>query len=443
MRIGPEEPCVPGFLSAYPSLAVQLPGAALPWLRRSRDEALERFAALGLPTTRDEDWKYTSVAAIARRTFGVDAVADVPGNARTVVLHHAIEGTHRMVFVDGRFVPGLSQPMPLPATLPEGARIGSLAQALDTWTEDAEAFFAAADEAADGFAALNSVFWSDGAWIDLAAGVALEAPVHLLFVTTRGDIANFPRNLIRAGDGASATVIEHHVGPDGASYLSDTLTRIVLGRGARIAHTKLQQEGRRSFHLANVSAEQGRDSAFLSHALAFGGQLSRAAITTRLGAEGCDAKLAGLYVGSGRQHIDHHTCIDHASPRGTSRELYKGVLDEAARAVFNGRVIVRPDAQRTDALQSNRNLLLSEEAEVDTKPQLEIWADDVKCAHGATVGQLDADQLHYLRARGIGESDARALLIRAFAADALAGIEHGPLRARLESLLPGALPEAM
>ncbi|MCK9988631.1 MAG: Fe-S cluster assembly protein SufD [Azoarcus sp.] len=442
MRIGPEEPCVPGFVSAYPSLAVQLPGAAVPWLRRSRDEAFERFAALGLPTTRDEDWKYTSVAAIARRVFRVDGAIEVSDEVRAVVLRHAIEGTQRMVFVDGHFVPGLSQPATLQATLPEGARVGSLAQAVEARADDVEPLFAAAGDAADGFSALNAALWSDGAWIDLAAGVALEAPVHLLFVTTRSDSASFPRNLIRAGEGASATVIEHHVGPDGASYLSDTVTRIVLGRGARIAHTKLQQEGRKAFHVADVAAEQGQDSAFVSHALAFGGQLSRAAIATRLGAEGCDAKLAGLYVGSGRQHIDHHTCIDHAAPRGTSRELYKGVLDEAARAVFNGRVIVRPDAQRSDALQSNRNLLLSEDAEVDTKPQLEIWADDVKCAHGATVGQLDADQLHYLRARGIAEGDARALLIRAFAADALAGIEHGPLRARLESLLPGALPEA-
>ncbi|WP_407280228.1 Fe-S cluster assembly protein SufD [Aromatoleum evansii] len=438
MRVAPAEPCVPGFLSAYPALAPRLPGAAVPWLRRCRDEAMERFAALGLPTSRDEDWKYTSVAAIARRAFRVAAAVDLSDELHAMVSRHAMVGTHRMVFVDGHFVPGLSQAMPLPA----GAWVGSLAQALDTRAVDAEAFFAAADKATDGFAALNAAFWSDGAWMDLAAGVALEVPVHLLFVTTRSDLAVFPRNLIRVGAGASATVIEHHVGPEGVAYLGDTVTRIVLGRGARVAHTKLQQEGRKGFHVAAVAAEQGQDSSFVSHAFAFGGQLARAAIATRLGAEGCDARLSGLYVGSGRQHIDHHTCIDHASPRGTSRELYKGVLDEAARAVFNGRVIVRPDAQRSDALQSNRNLLLSEDAEVDTKPQLEIWADDVKCAHGATVGQLDADQLHYLRARGIGEGDARALLIRAFAADALAGIEHGPLRVRLESLLPGALPEA-
>ncbi|AYH44641.1 Fe-S cluster assembly protein SufD [Azoarcus sp. DN11] len=438
MRIGPDEPCVPGLLSAYPSLAARLPGATLPWLRRRRDEAIERLAARGLPTTRDEEWKYTSVAAIARRAFGVESETVAPDAVRAVVQRHAIGGTRRLVFVDGRLVAGLSDPGRLPA----GARVGSLAAIVAEGGGDAEEWFADGSEGADGFRLVNDALWCDGAWIDLAPGVELDTPVHLLFVTTRSDLAVFPRNLIRVGAGARATVIEHHVGPDGAGYLSDTVTRIVLGRGARIAHTKLQQEGRKGFHVADVAAEQGQDSAFVSHAFAFGGQLARAAIATRLAAEGCEARLSGLYVGSARQHIDHHTCIDHASPHGTSRELYKGVLDGAARAVFNGRVIVRPDAQRTDALQSNRNLLLSEEAEVDTKPQLEIWADDVKCAHGATVGQLDADQLHYLRARGIGESDARALLIRAFAADALAGIEHGPLRARLESLLPGALPEA-
>lgn len=438
MRIGPEEPCVPAFVSAYPSLVALLPGAALPWLRRRRDQAFERFAALGLPTTRDEDWKYTSVAAIARRVFRADAAAGISDEGHAVVRRHAIEDTQRLVFVDGHYVAGLSET----GWLPAGARVGCLAQAVDDRADDVQSLLAQGGDGADGFAALNAALWSDGAWIDLAAGVALEAPIHLLFVTTRSDIACFPHNLIRAGEGASATVIEHHVGADGASYLNDTVTRIVLGCGARIAHTKLQQEGRKAFHVADVAAEQGRDSGFASHAFAFGGQLARAAIGTRLGAEGCDARLSGLYVGSGRQHIDHHTRIDHASPRGTSRELYKGVLDDAARAVFNGRVIVRPDAQRTDALQSNRNLLLSDDAEVDTKPQLEIWADDVKCAHGATVGQLDADQLHYLRARGIAEGDARALLIRAFAADALAGIEHRPLLARLESLLPGALPEA-
>jgi len=432
-------PCAGAFLSTFDEQQARLPGASLPWLRRSRSDAVERFAEFGLPTTRDEDWKYTSVAAIERRAFGLAVEASPDGSVEGMVARHALDGTHRLVFVDGHYVTGLSHVGALPA----GARIGSLALAVVAYADRLAESFADGGVTGNGFGALNAALWSDGAWIELAPGIVLDMPVHLLFITTRNDLASFPHNLIHAGAGAAVTLIEHHVGPDDASYLTDAVTRIVVGQGARVAHTKLQQEGRRSFHIAAIHAEQAQDSRFGSHAFAFGGQLARSEIATRLGAEGCEAQLVGLYVGSGRQHIDHHTCIDHAQPRGTSREAYKGVLDGAARAVFNGRVIVRPDAQQTDAQQSNRNLLLSDSAEVDTKPQLEIWADDVKCAHGATVGQLDADQLHYLRARGIDEAAARALLIRAFAADTLGGIEHTALHARLESLLPGALPEAM
>lgn len=440
MMRGAESPCVAGFLAAFAEHRSRLAGAALPWLARSRADAIARFAELGLPTTRDEDWKYTSVAAIERRAFALAVGASLDAVAEQAVARHALEGTHRLVFVDGHHVPRLSRLGALPA----GARIGTLAAASGAADDRlAHALGEADARATDGFAALNAALWSDGAWIELAAGVALDAPIHLLFVATRGGIASLPRNLVRAGDGAAVTLIEQHVGADDADYLTDAVTHIVAGAGARVAHTKLQQEGRRSFHIATIAAEQGRDSRLVSHAFAFGGRLARSAIATRLGGEGCDARLVGLYVGDGRQHIDHHTSIDHAQPRGTSREFYKGVLDGAARAVFNGRVIVRPDAQRTDALQSNRNLLLSDDAEVDTKPQLEIWADDVKCAHGATVGQLDADQLHYLRSRGIAAADARALLIRAFAADTLDDIDHAALRARLEALLPGAPPERM
>ncbi|NMG76949.1 Fe-S cluster assembly protein SufD [Aromatoleum diolicum] len=439
MTNGTRGPFVNGVLARFAEEHEGLPGAALPWLRRVRSDAIGRFAELGLPTTRHEDWKYTSVAAIERRAFDTPFDASSNGLAERALARHALDGTHRLVFVDGRYAPGLSRL----DTLPAGAQVGSLAAAIAARPDRLEDLFVADDEApANGFTTLNSALWADGAWIDLAPGVVLDMPIHLLFITTRNDLASFPRNLVRAGAEAGVTLIEHHAGPDDASYFTDAVTRIVLGKGARVAHAKLQQEGRRSFHIAAIHAEQAQDSRFGSHAFAFGGQLARSEIATRLGAEDCEAKLVGLYVGSGRQHIDHHTCIDHAQPRGTSREVYKGVLDGAARAVFNGRVIVRPDAQQTDAQQSNRNLLLSDSAEVDTKPQLEIWADDVKCAHGATVGQLDADQLHYLRSRGIDEAAARSLLIRAFAADTLEGIEHAALRARLESLLPGGLPEA-
>ena len=439
MKRGVDSACAGGFLAAFGERQARLAGASLPWLRCARSDALERFAVLGLPTTRDEDWKYTSVAAIERRVFGIAAEASPDRQLAAVVARHALDGTHRLVFVDGHYVPALSHVGALPA----GARVGSLALAVTAYPDRLAESFANDGAADSGFGALNAALWSDGAWIELAPGVELELPVHLLFLTTCNDLASFPHNLIHAGAGAAVTLIEHHAGPDDASYLTDAVTRIVLGQGARVAHTKLQQEGRRSFHIAAIHAEQAQDSRFGSHAFAFGGQLARSEIATRFGAEGCEAQLVGLYVGSGRQHVDHHTCVDHARPRGTSREIYKGVLDGNSRAVFNGRVIVRADAQQTDAQQSNRNLLLSDSAEIDTKPQLEIWADDVKCAHGATVGQLDADQLHYLRSRGIDEAAARALLIRAFAADTLGGIEHAGLRARLQTLLPGAQPEAV
>jgi Fe-S cluster assembly protein SufD len=423
-------PFVDRFIAAFAERQSRLPGASVLWMRRLRSEAIERFAELGLPTTRDEDWKYTSVAGIARRAFDVVDDASLDGVGERVAAH-SLPGTHRLVFVDGHYVSALSQV----GALPEGAHVGSLAQASVAYADRLAEIFGGGN-AADGFGALNEALWSDGAWIDLAPGVVVEEPVHLLFVTTRSDLASFQHNLVQAGDGAGVTVIEHHVGPEEASYLTDALTRIVVGKAARVNHAKLQQESRKGFHIAHIAAEQARDSRFGSHAFAFGAQLARSEIAARLG-EGSDTELVGLYVGDGRRHVDHHTFIDHAAPRGTSRELYKGVLDGSSRAVFNGRVIVRPDAQGTDAQQTNRNLLLSDDAEVDTKPQLEIWADDVKCAHGATVGQLDEDQLYYLRSRGVGEADARGLLIRAFALETLGSVAFDPLRARLEALLPG------
>jgi len=428
------------YLGQFAAHRAQLPGASLPGLQRGRDAAIERFAELGLPTTRHEDWKYTNVSALERRLFATFTDVAPDGAAEREVARHALDGMHRLVFVDGRHVPGLSRI----ASLPPGARVGSLAQLVATQSDIAEVLLAVESEPdANGFAALNTAFWSDGAYIDLAPGVVVDEPIHLLFLATRADLASFPRNVVRAATGSAATVVEQYAGVDDAVYLTNAVTRITAGEGARIAHTKLQQESGRSFHVADIRAAQAADSRLVSQSFAFGGQLARNDIATRFDAEGCDAKLVGLYVGSGRQHHDHHTCIDHARPRGTSRELYKGVLDDASRAVFNGRVIVRPDAQRTDAQQSNRNLLLSDSAEVDTKPQLEIWADDVKCAHGATVGQLDADQLHYLRARGLDAATARGLLIHAFAADVLRDITHPGLHARLATLLPGQLPEDM
>ena len=321
--------------------------------------------------------------------------------------------------------------------------MGSLAAALADDADRLEPLLACDVEAfASGFEALNAAFWADGAYLDLASGVAIEEPVHLLFIATEADVETHPRNIIRAAAGSRVCIIEHYVGSDSAAYFTNAVTRIVADRNAVVEHYKLQEEAGRAFHIAALHAQQGPASHFTSHSFALGGALSRNDITTRFDAEGCVATLNGLYVAGGRQHMDHHTCIDHAKPRGTSREVYKGVLDGAARAVFNGKIVVRPDAQKTDAHQSNRNLLLSEHAEVDTKPQLEIYADDVKCSHGATVGQLDENQIFYLRARGMDEAAARSLLTFAFAEEIVRRADIAPLRARLEALLIDRLPDA-
>jgi Fe-S cluster assembly protein SufD len=347
--------------------------------------------------------------------------------------------SHLLVFVNGHYVPGLSQL----ASLPAGARIMSLSAALPPYSGELESLLARdAEQLPNGLAALNAALWADGAYIDLAAGTVVEKPIHLLFITTETDVETHPRNIIRAGARCDASIIEHYIGAGSITYFTNATTRIILGDGAVIEHAKLQQEAGPAFHVADINAQQGTNSRFTSHSFALGGILSRNDITTRLDAEGCNATLNGLYMGDGRQHMDHHTCIDHAKPRGMSREFYKGILGGAARAVFNGRVVVRPDAQKTDAHQSNRNLLLSDNAEVDTKPQLEIYADDVKCSHGATVGQLDEGQIFYLRSRGVDEITAKSLLTYAFAEEMIMRASIAPLRARLEELLTNRLPKA-
>lgn len=417
----------------FEALAPRLAGARLPWLVRARTRALERYATVGLPTLRDEDWKYTNVAALDKRAFDFAAEAHETATSQLATL--ALPGCARLVFVDGRHAPALSRL----GSLPRGVEVGSLAAALAARPERFEAWLGA-EAPGTGFTALNAALWRDGAWVELAPGVALDTPLHLIFLTTRTESASCPRNLIHLGEGARAEIIEQHVGLDEAAYFTNVYTDIVLDSGAGLTHGKLQEEGRRAFHIADIRIRQGRDSRLVSHSFALGGQLSRCDLATRFDAEGCYAELLGLYLADGRSHMDHHTRIDHAQPRGTSRQLYKGVLDGAARAVFNGRVVVHADAQGSDAQQANRNLLLSREAEVDTKPELEIYADDVKCSHGATVGQLDPAQIFYLRSRGVDEAAARALLTYAFAAEVVERVECAPLRQRLEHLLHRRLP---
>jgi Fe-S cluster assembly protein SufD len=345
----------------------------------------------------------------------------------------------RLVFVNGYYAPDLSA---LPA-LPAGVVLGCLAAALDAHGEQVEAHLgrhARFDDNA--FTALNTAFFRDGAFLVLPRNVVLEQPVYLVFLSTaEGAQVSHTRNLVVAGSGSQASLVEAYAGLGDGVYLTSAVNEIVAEDGAILDHCKVQQEGPGAFHFANTQVRQGRSSNFTSTFAGFGGQWVRNEVRAVLDAEGCECTLNGLYQATGRQHVDNHTVIDHAKPHCASHELYKGILDGQAHGVFNGKIFVRQDAQKTDAKQTNQTLLLSDDATINTKPQLEIYADDVKCTHGATVGQLDAEALFYLRTRGIGKDEARSLLTFAFANDVLGRIKVEPLRRRLEQALRGASPE--
>lgn len=412
-----------------------LPGHGTPWLERARRDALERFGDRGFPTARDEDWKYTNAAAIERRFM--KAVTDRGTVSAEQVRNFAFPELpcHLLVFVDGRFDPTFSALGALPASV----RIRSLSEVIAQDAQRLEPLLAGVPE--QPFAALNVAFMTDGVVIELSRNAVVDLPIHLLYLASQPETSVHYRNLIVADENAQATVVEHYAGSDGASYLTNAVTTIIGGANSNVQHYKLQQESVTAFHVGGIHATQARDSRFTSHSIALGGAIARNDITSRLAAEGAECTLNGLYMVGGRQLVDHHTRIDHAKPRGTSREFYRGVLDGAARGIFNGKVVVHPDAQHTDAEQSNHNLLLSKAAEVDTKPQLEIFADDVRCNHGATVGQLDDNMMFYLRSRGIEADVAKALLIYAFAHDIIGRIGLDPLKRRIERHLISMLPD--
>lgn len=419
-------------------LETQFAGADLLWSHQTRRAALERFSALGFPSTSQEDWKYTNVSRIENRAFK-SAAESQNGMSRLQVgelTELSLSDAYLLVYINGRYAPAFSRVH----AVPNGSTVVSLAAGMADHSTHIALSAGVSAATTNGFVALNAAFWTDGAYIDLAPAVSIEAPIHLLFITTAADLMTHLRHIIHAGAGARATVVEHYIGSDDIAYFTNAVTQVVADTGAVIEHYKLQQESGHAFHIASIDVQQAQRSRITSHSFALGGLLSRNDIATRFNGEGCEATLNGLYMASGRQHMDHHTSIDHAKPGGVSREFYKGVLGGAARAVFNGKVIVRPDAQKSDAYLSNRNLLLSENAEVDTKPQLEIYADDVKCTHGATVGQLDESQIFYLRSRGIDAAQASTLLTYAFASEIIDRVGIVALQERLEELLINRLP---
>jgi Fe-S cluster assembly protein SufD len=415
------------YFAAFRGLAAKAAETDPAWLGGVREKAFGRFAELGFPTTRDEEWKYTNVAPIIKTTFGPAPRVDLTAlNIKQFLLPEAVRS--RLVFVNGRYAPGLSH---LDA-LPDDVKVFNFSVADQAVLRGHLAAYA--DHHGEAFTALNTAFIGDGALVHVPAGKVVPAPIHLLFVSTASEAAfvSHPRVLVVAEPGAAVTVVESYVALGEGVYFTNAVTEVVTRRDANVEHYRLQQESERAFHVAATRVEQERGSRYSSYAVWLGAELARHTLNVRLGGEAIESTVDGLYVVNGKQHVDNHTTIDHAAPHSASFQLYKGILDDRARAVFNGKIFVREGALLTDARQLNKNLLLSGGAHVDTKPQLEIFADDVKCAHGATVGQLEEEELFYLRSRGLKPDHARALLTYGFAEDVISKIKVASVRKRLD-----------
>ena len=421
----------------------QSPGAIADLRRR----AFERFSALGMPTKRLERWRFTNVAPIAGTAFTLAGPADKAA-AKVDAAPHALSGVGaRLTFINGRYVAPASDL----ARLPAGVEVGSLADVLASESGVLRAavnshLASAAGIDDEPFTALNTALLHDGAVVHVQANTVVEEPIQLLFVTSPPEggapVMTHPRVLIVAGENSQVRLVESYGGGGESPYLTNAVTEVVAGAAAVVDHYKLVRESLSGYHIAAMHVRLARAANFSSHAVTLGGAIVRNDAQATLDGEGVECTLNGLYVANGRRLIDNHTTIRHAKPHCSSHELYKGIIDDQARAVFNGKIIVAIDAQKTDAKQTNKALLLSEDAQINTKPELEIFADDVKCTHGATVGQLDDDALFYLRARGLGLEQARSVLIHAFASDLLNRIAVEPIRAQLDGLLLRQLPGA-
>jgi Fe-S cluster assembly protein SufD len=404
------------------------------WLRDLRESAAHRFAQIGFPTRRDEEWRFTNVSPIVETPFTLAAKTQsemMPEELRAYT-YAGMSGT-QLVFVNGHFQADLSS-----ASFPAGVVVSSLAAAMAADPELVQSHLGrSAEFTSQSFVALNTAALEDGAFVHIMRGAVIEEPIHLLFVSTPhgGPTISHPRTLILADENCQATIVESYSGTPDQVYFTNAVTEVIVAENAVIDHYKVQRESRKAFHIATMQLQVAGSANFSSHSIALGGLLVRNEANAYLGGEGIECTLNGVYVGNDNQVIDNHTAIDHAMPHCNSHEIYKGILDGRSRGVFNGKIFVRQDAQKTDAKQTNKTLLLSPTAQIDTKPQLEIFADDVKCTHGATIGQLSDDALFYLRARGIPQDQARALLTYAFASDIVSRIKIDAIRAQLDQVL--------
>ena len=422
------------YLSDFRQQYVNGHSASPVWLQALRESAIGNFERLGFPNRNDEDWKYTSIEPIVRQPFERERQTQPVASEMILPLAFADPECHRLVFVNGRLAPQLSRWRDAPANL----RVQSLADAIQRDEPMLAPYLAAAGrQQSEAFFALNTAFMEDGALVVVPDNCRLEGPLHLLFVSIAGEkrLAVYPRNLLLVGAGSEVSIVESYLGLGAGSYLVDAVTELVGEENSAVDYYRLQRESDGGFHVGALDARLKRNCHFTAHTVTLAGALVRNDVHVALDGEGSECILNGMYLLDGQQHVDNHTEIEHRRPRTTSFELYKGILSGHAHGVFNGKIVVHKDAQKTDARQTNKNLLLSEHATVNTKPQLEIRADDVKCSHGSTIGQLDADALFYLRSRGLDMGEAQSLLSYAFASDVVGRIRIPFLRGRLDEYL--------
>lgn len=398
-------------IEPYKKLFNQLPTDTQAWLKGLRAQAFEQFNQSGFPTRKNEAWKYTSVLPLTEAEFTTASqAAEIPAN---VIKQLPAEGVYRAIFIDGHFQAHLS-------TLPDDVDCIALSQATKTQQDTIQKHLGQyADFTDHGFSALNLALFQEGLYLNVPNGVAIDAPIHCVYIGASDKTTSQLRNLIMVGESAQVSVIEHYIDANDIDYFCNSVTELLAGPSAFVEHYKIVQHGDKTFHVDTLQVEQQRDSSVTLYSIALNGLLTRSDTSVELAETGAECRLYGLYLADKQQHVDHHTKIHHAKPHCRSEQSYKGILNDKARAVFNGGVLVAKQAQKTDASQQNKNLLLSRTAEINTKPELEIYADDVKCAHGATVGQLDEDAVFYLRSRGLDAEQAQDLLIHAFAEDIL------------------------
>ncbi len=411
------------------------------WLRTLREKAFGRFCDVGFPTTKDEDWRFTNVAPIAQQTFALRTESSTQVSVEDLRPFVISSAACRLVFVNGRYAAKLSDC----GGLPVGVEAGSLASAIEKNPNALEAHLGRyLDIQRDAFCSLNTAFLEDGGYVRIGQGTVLDAPIHLLYVSTGSDAPQMvhPRNLVIAERNAQASVVEEHISLGDGLVFANAATEIVAAENSVVSYHMIERENRNAFHVSTLRIQQERNANVRSHSVLIGGALVRNNVHPVLAGEGGECLINGLFLGDDRQHIDNYMMVEHASPHCASHQFYNGILDGHAHGVFHGRILVHKDAQKTDAKQTNRNLLLSDDAQIDTKPQLEIYADDVKCTHGATIGQIEENSLFYLRSRGLDETSAREMLLLAFAGECLIRIEPGPLRKYVERIVHRSLLES-